>query len=166
MMLFQQCHEYHQQNQILAQQIEGFKDENDDLTRECQHLEGQSEQQIKYINCVKQLNLKTEETLEKLQVYQEELKQLLHRGKQDQGPKFDPIEFIKSVTTAQKQIDISNKEQDEIEQNVSFTQEINQNPQNQQTEIQQKQGFSFKYSYLAAITASLVLGVIIKKKLL
>ncbi|CAK73023.1 unnamed protein product (macronuclear) [Paramecium tetraurelia] len=135
------------------------------IQSESQHLEGQSEQQIKYINCLKQLNQKTEETLEKLQVYQEELKQLLHKGKQDQGPKFDPIQFIKSVTTAQQQTDNSNQKKSDVEQNQSFVQEITQNPQIQQQEIQENQGF-FKYSYLAAITASIVIGVIIKKKLL
>ncbi|CAD8087452.1 unnamed protein product [Paramecium sonneborni] len=165
MMLFQQCHEYHQQNQIIAQEIEGLKDENDDLNRECQHLEGQSEQQIRYINCLKQLNQKTEEVLQKLQDYQEELKQLLHKGKQDQGPKFDPIQFIKSVTHAQQEVDIP-QELCEVEQNLSFIQEINQVPQIQQTEKQESQGLLIKYKYLAAITATIILGVIVKKKLL
>ncbi|CAD8162106.1 unnamed protein product [Paramecium pentaurelia] len=165
MMLFQQCHEYHQQNQILAQEIEGLKDENDDLSRECLHLEGQSEQQIRYINCLKQLNQKTEEALQKLQVYQEELKQLLHKGKQDQGPKFDPIQFIKSVTDAQQKVDIP-QELCEVGENLSFEKEINQVPQISNNEIEVKQGLSFNYKYLAAITATIALGIIIKKKLL
>ncbi|CAD8080975.1 unnamed protein product [Paramecium sonneborni] len=165
MMLFQQCHEYHQQNQIIAQEIESLKDENDDLNKECQHLEGQSEQQIRYINCLKQLNQKSEDVQHKLQDYQEELKQLLHKGKQDPGPKFDPIQYIKSVTHAQQIVDIP-QEFCEVEQNLSFIQEITQIPQIQQIKKQENQGLQFNYKYLAAITVTILLGVIIKKKLL